>query len=182
MGSYDILANRALSVSFVNCRQANDIKDKTYWGIMALNNCKDLLFDSCTFYRFDAHRDVADATIRNSTPGHMGINAVGSGDFFVENTTVSGRTFINLRPDYGSTWRGIFVFRNCVFVPACGHRVSASLIGISNSGKHNFGYTCYMPEQIIIDSLYLDDTRHPGNYPGPTNRLFSAVRERGVMS
>lgn len=178
MGTYDISANRALNVSFVNCRQTNDIKNKTYWGIMGSNYCKNLLFDRCTFSRFDAHQGVANATIRNSTLGHMGINAIGSGTFLVENTTVYGRTFINLRTDYGSTWRGNFVIRNCVFVPACGKPVTACLIGGSNSGRHNFGYTCYMPEQITIDTLHIDDTQHPENYPGPAifanfNRHFT---------
>jgi hypothetical protein len=178
MGTYDISVSRALNVSFINCSQTNDIKNSTYWGIMGSNFSKNLLFDRCTFSRFDAHQGVANATIRNSTLGHMGINAIGSGTFLVENTTVYGRTFINLRSDYGSTWRGEFVFRNCIFVPACGNPVTASLIGGSYSGQHDFGYTCYMPEQITIDTLYIDDTQHPDNYSGPAifanfNRSFT---------
>ena len=178
MGTYDISVTRALNVSFVNCSQTNDIKDNTYWGIMGSNYCKNLLFDRCTFSRFDAHQGVANATIRNSTLGHMGINAIGSGTFLVENTTVYGRTFINLRRDYGSTWRGNFVFNNCVFVPAGGKPVTASLIGGSYSGQHDFGYTCYMPERITINTLHIDDTQHPENYPGPAifanfNRHFT---------
>ena len=167
MGTYDISLNRALNVSFVNCSQTNDIKDGTRWGIMGSNYCKNLLLDRCTFSRFDAHQGVANATIRNSTLGYMGINAIGCGTFTVEDTTVYGRAFINLRPDYGSTWRGEFVIRNCVFVPACGRPVSASLIGGSNSGQHDFGYTCYMPERITIDTLHIDDTQHPEEYQGP---------------
>ncbi len=167
MGSYDISLNRALNVSFVNCRQTNDIMDGTYWGIMGSNYCKNLLFDNCTFSRFDAHMGVANATIRNSTLGHQGINAIGSGTLTVENTTVYGRSFINLRSDYGSTWRGEFVIRDCVFVPAGGRPISASLIGGSYSGEHDFGYTCYMPERITIESLHIDDSNHPADYRGP---------------
>ncbi len=59
MGSYDISLNRALNVSFVNCSQTNDIQDGTYWGIMGSNYCKNLVFDNCTFSRFDAHMGVA---------------------------------------------------------------------------------------------------------------------------
>ncbi|MDP4995705.1 MAG: hypothetical protein NWQ16_05740 [Akkermansiaceae bacterium] len=168
MGSYDISVSRALNVSFVNCRQFNDIKDRSRWGIMGSNFCKNLLFDGCELSRFDAHQGVFGATIRNSTLGHMGINAIGSGTFLVENSTVYGRTFINLRSDYGSTWQGEFVIRNCTFVPACGKPVSASLIGGSNDGQHDFGYTCYMPERITIDGLRIDDSNHPANYQGPT--------------
>jgi hypothetical protein len=110
---------------------------------------------------------VANATIRNSTLGHMGINAIGSGTFTVENSTIRGRTLINLRSDYGSTWQGEFIIRNCVFVPAGGKPTSASLIGGSYSGQHDFGYTCYMPERITIENLHIDDSKHPEDYQGP---------------
>jgi hypothetical protein len=168
MGSYDILVNRALNVSFVNCRQTNDINDRTYWGILGSNYSKNLLYDNCTFSRFDAHMGVANATIRNSTLGHMGINAIGTGILIVENSTIRGRTLVNLRQDYGSTWQGEFLIRNCVFVPSGGQPVSASLIGGSYSGQHDFGYTCYMPERITIENLHIDDSNHPKDYQGPS--------------
>lgn len=167
MGSYDISVGRAVNISFVNCKQTNDINDRTYWGIMGSNYCKNLVFEQCTFSRFDAHMGVANATIRNSTLGHMGINAIGSGVFMVENSTIYGSRLINLRSDYGSTWRGEFIIRNCTFVPAGGRRTSASLFGGSNSGQHDFGYTCYMPERITIENLKIDDSNHPDDYQGP---------------
>ena len=167
MGTYDIIVNRALNVSFVNCRQTNDIDDNRYWGIMGSNYSKNLLYDSCIFSRFDAHMGVANATIRNSTLGHQGINAIGSGTFTVENTTVRGKILVNLRSDYGSTWQGEIFIRNCTFVPAGGKPISASLIGGSYSGQHDFGYTCYMPERINIDGLRIDDSNHPEAYEGP---------------
>jgi hypothetical protein len=171
MGSYDISANRALNVSFINCSQTNDIDDRTYWGILGSNYCKNMLYDRCVFSRFDAHMGVANATIRNSTLGHMGINAIGSGRLTVENSTIRGNALINLRNDYGSTWQGELVIRNCVFVPAGGRRSSPSLISGSYSGQHDFGYTCYMPERIIIENLHIDDANHPENYQGPA--IFS---------
>ena len=167
MGSYDILVNRALNVSLVNCSQTNDINDRTYWGVMSSNYSKNLVYDNCTFSRFDAHKGVANATIRNSTLGHMGINAIGCGVLTVENTTIRGRSLINLRSDYGSTWQGEIIIRNCVFVPAGGNSTSASLIGGSYSGQHDFGYTCYMPERITIENLHIDDSNHPDDYQGP---------------
>jgi hypothetical protein len=167
MGTYDISLNRALNVSFVNCSQTNDINDSRYWGIMGSNYCKNIVYDKCTFSRFDAHMGVANATIRNSTLGHQGINAIGSGVITVENSTIRGRNLINLRSDYGSTWQGELLIRNCVFVPAGGRQTSASLIGGSNSGQHDFGYTCYMPERITIETLHIDDSSHPADYQGP---------------
>jgi hypothetical protein len=167
MGSYDISLGRALNVSFENCSQTNDIDDNTYWGILGSNYCKNLIYDNCVFSRFDAHMGVANATVRNSTLGHMGINAIGFGTFTVENSTIRGRSLINLRSDYGSTWQGEFIIRDCVFVPAGGKPTTASLIGGSNSGQHDFGYTCYMPERIIIENLRIDDSSHPEGYQGP---------------
>lgn len=167
MGTYDLSVNRALNVSFVNCRQTNDINDNTYWGILGSNFCKNLLYDHCTLSRFDAHQGVANATIRHSTLGHMGINAIGSGRLLVENCTIRGRSIVNLRPDYGSTWQGELIIRNCVFVPANGRPVSAALISGSYAGDHDFGYTCYMPERITIENLRIDDSGHPENYQGP---------------
>jgi hypothetical protein len=168
MGTYDLSINRALNVSFVNCRQTNDINDSKYWGILGSNYCKNLSYDSCTLSRFDAHMGVANATIRNSTLGHQGINAIGSGTFTVENSTIYSRNLINLRSDYGSTWQGEFFFRNCTFVPAGDRMASASLIGGSNSGQHDFGYTCYMPERITIENLQVDDSKRAAEYKGPT--------------
>ncbi|MBX3238366.1 MAG: hypothetical protein KIT80_06235 [Chitinophagaceae bacterium] len=171
MGSYDISVSRALNISFVNCSQTNDINDRTYWGILGSNYCKNLLYDNCTLSRFDAHMGVVNATIRNSTLGHMGINAIGSGTLTVENSTLNGRTLINLRSDYGSTWQGEFFIRDCVFVPEGGRPANAVLIGGSYSGQHDFGYTCYMPERITIENLRINDANHREDYQGPV--IFS---------
>lgn len=167
MGTYDLSVNRALNVSFVNCTQTNDINDNTYWGILGSNFCKNLLYDHCILSRFDAHQGVANATIRNSTLGHMGINAIGSGLLLIENSTIRGRSIVNLRSDYGSTWQGELVIRNCVFVPANGKTVHAALISGSNSGQHDFGYTCYMPERITIENLRIEDSKHAESDQGP---------------
>jgi hypothetical protein len=176
MGTYDISLGRSLNVSFLNCSQTNDIDDRTYWGLMGSNYCKNLILDNCTFSRFDAHKGVANATVRNSTLGHMGINAIGTGTFTVENSTIRGGRFINLRSDYGSTWQGEIIIRDCVFVPAGGRPTSASLISGSYSGQHNFGYTCYMPERITIENLHIDDSNHPEDYQGPA--IFANINPK----
>ncbi len=166
MGTYDLSVSRALNVSFVNCSQTNDINDRTYWGILGSNYCKNLVYDNCTLSRFDAHKGVANATIRNSTLGHMGINAIGSGTLLIENSTIRGRNVVNLRSDYGSTWQGEVIIRNCKFVPQDGAKTSAALINGSYSGLHDFGYICYMPEKITIENLEIDDSNHPTAYQG----------------
>ena len=171
MGSYDISVTRSINVSFVNCRQTNDINDNRYWGLFASNYSKNISFDHCVFSRFDAHMGVYNATIRNSTLGYMGINAIGFGKFHLENSTVRGRSLINLRSDYGSTWEGTFTIRNCVFVPSQRKSTTVSLFSGSNSGLHDFGYTCYMPKNIVIDRLHIDDSNQNEDYK--TIAIFS---------
>jgi len=171
MGTYDININKALNITFENCSQSNDIHNAAYWGILGSNYCKNLVYDHCTFSRFDAHMGVANATVRNSTLGHQGINAIGCGVFVVENSTISATNLINLRSDYGSTWEGEFFIRNCVFVPRSVKSGNVNLIGGFNSGQHDFGYTCYMPERITIENLKIDDAGYPAGYKGPA--IFS---------
>jgi len=165
-GTYDIAPSRAINLSFINCRQSNDINDKTYWGIIGSNFCKNIVLDSCTFSRFDAHQGVANATIKNSTLGYQGINAIGFGNLTIENTTNYANNFVNLRSDYGSTWQGKLIIRNCTFIPDNGKSPGVNLIGGSNGGQHDFGYDCYLPEQIIIDNLKIEDANFSANYNG----------------
>ncbi|MCP9765603.1 hypothetical protein [Lacihabitans soyangensis] len=167
MGSYDLLVNRALNVSFVNCTQTNDIEDRKYWGILGSNFCKNLLYDGCKLSRFDAHQGVANATIRNSTLGHMGINAIGSGTFLVENSVIRGGSIVNLRSDYGSTWDGDLIIRDCLFVPRESVQQKVQLIAGYNSGLHDFGYPCTMPANILIENLKIDDSKLSETYSGP---------------
>jgi hypothetical protein len=164
MGSYDIIVNKSVSVSFINCKQSNAINDRDFWGLMASNYSKNLLLDNCSFSRFDAHKGVANTTIKNSSFGHMGIKIIGTGALNIENTSVQSQNFISLRPDYGSTWQGDISIKNCVFIPT---KKNVELISGAYSGKHNFGYTCYMPKHITIDSLFIDDSKLKKNYKGP---------------
>ncbi len=168
MGSYDLQVSGAINVSFLNCRQTNDINDGTYWGIMGSNRCKNLLFDNVSFSRFDAHTGVANATIRNSKLGHMGVLLIGHGTFLMENTTVYNDSLVGLRPDYGSTWRGEFIIRNSTLVPRHDRQGPVHLVWGNNRGQHDFGYTCHMPTRITIEDLHIDDTNRGPDYPGPT--------------
>ncbi len=152
MGTYDIGAATAVNAKFINCNQTNDITDIDYWGIAGTNYCKNLVYDGCAFSRFDAHQGVLNATIRNSVLGHHGIKLIGSGTALIENTTVLAEDFVDLRSDYGSTWNGKMIIRNCKFYPT---GISNHIIKATNSEDHDFGYTCYLPETIEIDGLYV---------------------------
>lgn len=167
MGSYDISVNRSVNVTFHNCKQTNDIHDTKLWGIFGSNFSKNIVFDNVAFSRFDAHMGVANATIRNSILGHQGINLIGSGVFRLENTKVHSRNFINLRSDYGSTFEGNIIIKNCEYVPMGNAKSDAILIAGGNSGQHNFGYVCHMPRKITIDGLIIHDINKSDDYRGP---------------
>ncbi len=150
MGTYDISFNSANDVTCLNCSQTNSITDTAYWGIMGSNYCKNLTYDGCVFSRFDAHKGTYNATIINSEIGHQKVNIIGAGTLIIENTVVYGDNIVNLRSDYGSTWQGDLIIRNVTL----NNTGTATLINAGWS-NHYFGYTCYLPENIIIDGITL---------------------------
>ncbi len=152
MGTYDIGAASAVNARFVNCNQTNDITDIGYWGIAGTNYCKNLVYDGCALSRFDAHQGVFNATVINSVLGHHGIKLIGSGTALIENTTVLAEDFVDLRSDYGSTWNGELIIRNCKFYPT---GLSSHIVKAENSEDHDFGYTCYLPRKVSVDGLYV---------------------------
>jgi hypothetical protein len=133
---------------------------------MGSNFCKNLIFDRCELSRFDAHQGVTNGAIRNSTIGYMGIKLTGGGLFVVENTTVKSREFIDLRPDYGSTWDGDLEIVNCRLEAPPGNYTPV-VVGGSNDGQHDFGYTCHLPRHIGIDGLHIEDSGQPKSAKGP---------------
>lgn len=170
MGTYDIGAATAVNAKFINCNQTNDITDIDYWGIAGTNYCKNLVYDGCALSRFDAHQGVLNATVINSVLGHHGIKLIGSGTALIENTTVLAEDFVALRSDYGATWNGDLIIRNCRFYPT---GVANHIINAENSEDHDFGYTCYLPQKIEVDGLYVH--RLGKNY------LFNMVNSKHIF-
>ena len=168
MGSYDFNFHRGVNILIKNCKQTTDILDGRYWGIMATNFCKNITLEDCTFSRFDAHQGAHNVTIRRCTLGHQCLNAIGGGLLRVEDSTLYGYSFINLRPDYGSTWEGDVIVKNCTWIPRRGDiiRDNTAMISGRYSGFHNFGYECYMPANISIDGLHVKDNNHDETYDG----------------
>ena len=166
MGSYDLHANNVVNLRVIGCRM-NHILDRTRWGVIASNHCKNILLEDCILSRMDTHMGVSGTyTIRRCTLGHMGLNAIGRGVLTVEDSTLYGRALVNLRGDYGSTWEGDVIIRNSRWIPSCGDTCQPHMIGVVNDGLHDYGYPCFMPREIIIDGLFVDDTNHPEDYQG----------------
>lgn len=152
MGSYDINCGSASNVIFRRCTQTTDIHDRRYWGLIGTNFCRDLLFEDCNFSRFDAHMGVTNCTLRRCTLGWQCLNAIGNGTFIIEDTDAYGYAFVNLRNDYGSTWNGSMIIRNCTWHPLGDRR---AVFAGHNDGTHDFGYICYLPQNVDIDGLII---------------------------
>ena len=166
MGSYDYNANSVVNFTMISC-QMDNINDRSLWGVIGTNFCKNILLEDCILSRMDTHMGVSGSyTIRRCELGYMGLNAIGRGLLTVEDSTLHGRSLINLRSDYGSTWQGGLVIRNCRWKPNVGKVRGLYMLSASNDGMHNFGYACFMPEQITIDGLYLDDSGQGKDYQG----------------
>ena len=152
MGSYDIGMGGAICATFKNCTQANDINDKKYWGVSGTNYCKNFVYDGCVLSRFDAHKGVANAAIKNSVIGHAGASIIGYGTLLIENSTFFSSYIVILREDYGSSWEGDLIIRDCKVCPLSS--VDIHIIKGSNTCTHDFGYDSYMPINVEIDGLY----------------------------
>jgi len=167
MGTYDISAHGCVNVKWENCCQTTDINDTHYWGIFVSNFCKSLSLERCVFSRFDAHQGVRNVTLTHCEFGHTGVNVVGYGTLRLDNCTVHRKSLVALRDDYGSSWEGELIARNCKLIVPEGAK-SVSILRGSNAGKHDFGYTCYLPERIEIENLVIDDSRVSAkDYQGP---------------
>lgn len=166
MGTYDYSANSVVNFRMENCRM-NLINDRTLWGVIGTNFCKNVVLEDCVLSRMDSHQGVSgEYTLRRTTLGTAGFNAIGRGVITVENSTLYGSSLVSLRGDYGSTWEGKVVIRNSRWIPGNGACLCPRMIGGGNDGMHDFGYPCYMPCEITIDGLFVDDGNHPDDYDG----------------
>ncbi len=154
MGTYDINIKAAVGLTLRGVKQTKDINDTNYWGLMGSNFSKNVLLEDCEISRYDAHCGVTNATIRNCKLGWQGVNLIGFGDFVIENSSVAAGSFINLRPDYGSFFEGTIKVKNCTWTPT---GRNPFIIAGANSGDHDFGYVCSMPNYIEIDGLFVDE-------------------------
>lgn len=182
MGSYDISAHGCANIKWENCSQTTDINDTKYWGVFVSNFCKALSLNHCVLSRFDAHQGVRNVTLTNCEFGHTGVNVVGSGRLLLENCNIHRKSLITLRGDYGSSWEGELIVRNCKLIVPKGAK-TVSLLSGSNAGKHDFGYTCYLPERYDIENLVIDDSAVTNkDYKGPMifGRFKRNVDEDGL--
>lgn len=168
MGTYDISVSSSSHVTFYNVQQSNffapdgtlpvnGTPDYDYtdgvdsgtkvWGIMGSNFCKNITYDTCTLSRFDAHCGLVNGKIINSQVSHISI--IGGGDMIIQDSTIYGGTqdyIINLRSDYGSTWRGTISVTNVDYMHTTDSDYIQLVIGYNKTSEGwDYGYTCYIP-------------------------------------
>lgn len=160
MGSYDLVASYCVNLLFEHGRQTIDIDDQTYWGLFASNFCKNLHMDDMVISRFDAHMGVANVTLTRSTFGHMGIQAIGFGTMLIQDCEIRRNALVTLRDDYGSTWDGDIIIKDCTLRPIRPTK-TLTLIAGSNPGTHDFGYICHLPRRVRVENLTIDDSALP---------------------
>ena len=169
-GSYDITANTANRVIVKNCTQSNfyvtdeyvlgengnptkmlSVKDNWYWGVCGSSGCKNFIYDGSVLSRYDSHTNLYNGKIINSKITR--IQLIGCGDMLIENTEIvpAGAALINLRMDYGATWRGNITMRNC----RVQNDTDDSLCIVYMPWKnHDFGIRSTMPN-VAVDNLTL---------------------------
>jgi len=154
MGTYAISAHDSNKVLWKNCIQSNffadDGKSRRYgiWDIMGSSGCKNLAYEDSLLSRFDAHADMYNARVVNSTVSWLAIG--GGGDFNIENCKVYADTLIEMRGDYGSSWNGKIQIKNVTL-----HNSDEPHLFRCSWVNHDFGIPTYVPEEIIIDGLEL---------------------------
>ena len=163
MGSYDLSLHAVINAHIRRVSQTIDIRDTVYWGLMGSNFSKEIHLEDCTISRFDAHCGVTNGSIRRCTLGHMGVNLIGFGEFLIEDTTVYCTRFVNFRDDYGAFFHGKLTLRRCTFVPTGKLPRLIPIFRAKNTGDHDFGYPCGMPETIVVDGLQINDADVPGD-------------------
>ena len=187
MGSYDLIVEYSSHVYLDNVTQPCEtgLGDQRYWGIMSSNGAKNMFFTGCEINRFDAHRGFWNAELVNTTIGHT-FHIVGGGYFLADGVTkLTGEQFMASRGDYGATFRGDGIVKDCSFPAYYAYNTNRggvqssstySSVVIYNAGfssgnsgfsdkndntkEHSgaywlwdFGYTCYMPINIVIDNF-----------------------------
>jgi len=164
IGTYALQLNYCADITLDNVIQGNDIHDRTRWGIMCTNFCKDFVVKNSKINRFDTHMGITNCTIEDSVIGYHGINLIGHGDFVLRNSAVHNDILISLRADYGASWDGDVYIENVDWY----HSSSCpSVIYARNTGTHNYGYTCYQPHNVYIDGLHvIENDDVPEKYNG----------------
>jgi hypothetical protein len=172
MGTYDISLGSSVNITWDNCKQSNNISDSKLWGIVCTNVGRNLSYLNCYLSRVDAHQGVYNLTVKDTILGHS-FSVVGGGTITVENVKKYGGTdFIGLRADYGSTFIGDIHLKNVYHESS---NTSTSYIVTMTYNEWNFGYICYMPQNITIENYTSNAKVYLSNFANVTAASFTST-------
>ena len=160
-GTYDIILYKGLNITLNNVKQLNSIMKDEYWGIFASSLSKNVHINNCYLNRIDAHMGIYNLFINDCIIGRQQIQVIGGGICQIEDTTVySDMCFLNLRMDYGSTFEGDIILKNCKLIRTSQDATnSCSLIYTHNNAQWDFGYKCYLGKKIVIENFIYDNNQ-----------------------
>ena len=178
-GTYDISCGTANNVVFKNCDQSNFFYTNAQgqeipntgnpcWGVAGTNYCKNLVYDGSKLARYDAHSGVYNGKIINGSEVSS-LRLIGGGDFLIENSIIwfnGGNGVVQLREDYGATFKGHITMRNVQVKSVIGRKPNSLMQG--PSANHWFGYTTYCPS-LTIDNVSIE------NAPAEINVMYNTA-------
>lgn len=158
ISSYDLILEYATNI-LLDRVTSDYIEENDRWGITGTNYTKDITYKNCILNRIDAHCGVHNLTIDNCMIGVKGITLNGSGDLKISNTTkIGGNAFIELRPDYGSTWDGDIRLQKCEYnnISKSKKIIDFRTAYTTDGELHDYGYSKVLPN-IYINDLQIKD-------------------------
>ena len=149
-GTYDFRTEEDINITMSGCKSSNSITDRNYWSTFAGNNSKKLLLENCEFNRFGSHMGFWDFTIKDSIIGARGMGFMGGGVANFENVKVLNQEyFVELKPDYGASFDGIFNIKNCSISYENPSSTSLynipTIISSDNDGSYDYGIKPVLP-------------------------------------
>ena len=195
--TYDIIIDSVANITIKNVymtdydgssnyysKSSNQMKDNV-WGVVGTNDVKNITYDGCVLNRIDTHRGAYNETIKNTTIGVYGINAIGAGNLNIENVTgYYKNNLITLRSDYGGVWNGNINIKNSKIYPSNNKQVfliSVSIERDSDNYVHNFGYDLRLPTINISDFTIHSNIATFYIY-NQSYSYFSDAREKGIKN
>ena len=187
-GTYDLNIYNANDAKFINCKQVNffDTRD-TYggsnsttanmskcWGVMGSNYGKNLYFENCDLTRFDAHCGVYNLTMKEGKTSVIRLIGGGTATFDGVNfySASSVNAPIQLREDYGATFNGTVIFKDCTL------NSSGTIPGLIDAPTANWdnGYGTYFPN-LVVDGLTLNTPQKELQLVTKTGQTYSISGE-----
>ncbi len=161
MGTYDLIVQYSIGSYFERITQSRvPIHDSAYWGMMASNFSRNMTFKSCSMSRFDAHCGFWNADLIDCEFG-QNINVVGGGTLNIIGTRrFVGNEFIQLRGDYGATFEGDVLIKDCVFDASRTYNSELDELYDQNSKES----TAYVFEATVTNGLYGKGTKYEADY------------------